>query len=236
MSENMNKQENPDYKENEATKKQAVASSSEQALPKDDEANATGKNKKEKKKRTVWEEIVSWISLILTAVLLAGLIRGFIAEPIKVDGKSMINTLQNGEIVLVLKPEVLLDRLNRGDVVICHYPGRINNTFRLGATLTLESHVAFVKRLVALPGDTVAIKDSVLYVNDTAVKEDYIDFPADYDYPRRKLMQNEYFVIGDNRSNSHDSRASDVGPIPKEMIVGHAKFVIFPLNKIRTIH
>lgn len=192
--------------------------------------------KEEKKKRTVWEEIYSWIMLLVTAVILAMLFRGLVAEPIRVDGKSMINTLQDGEIVLVTKPRVLRGDLQRGDVVICHYPGRTKHTWRLGATMKVEINTAFVKRLVALPGDSVAIMDGKLYVNDTLVEEDYIDYPPMYDYPRRVLGPDQYFVIGDNRASSHDSRSSDVGPISEKMIVGHAKWVIFPFDKIRSVH
>ena len=191
--------------------------------------------KEEKKKKTVWEEIYSWIMLLITAVILAALFRGLVAEPIRVDGKSMINTLQDGEIVLVTKPRMLRGDLKRGDVVICHYPGRNEHTWRVGATMTVEINTAFVKRLVALPGDTVAILDGQMFVNDTLVEEDYIDYLPTYDYPRRMLGRDEYFVIGDNRASSHDSRSSDVGPISEKMIVGHAKWVIFPLDKIRTI-
>ena len=189
----------------------------------------------EKKKRTVMEEIYSWVMLLVVAVVLATLFRGLVAEPIRVDGKSMLNTLRDDEIVLVTKPALLRGDLKRGDVVICHYPGRTEKTFRIGATMTMDINTAFVKRLVALPGDAVAIMDGKLYVNDTLVDESYIDYPPAYDYPRQVMGPNQYFVMGDNRASSHDSRSSDVGPISEKMIVGHARWVLFPLNRIRTI-
>lgn len=198
-----------------------------------------GKKKKEKKKKTVGQEILSWVGTLLLAVVIAMSIRALLFEPIRVDGKSMLETLQDGEIVLVTKPAVLLNNLQRGDVVIVRFPNRNNTTaLRLGAPLDIElvSHELFVKRLVALPGDSVAMINGQLVVNDTVVDEPFIDHKARQDYPRRVLGENEYMVMGDNRASSHDGRSSDVGPLTRDMIVGKAKFVLLPLNKIRAIH
>lgn len=197
------------------------------------------KGRKEKKKLVWWQELLSWIGYLLAAVVLAMLIRGLLAEPVRVDGHSMDNTLADGEVMLVTKPKMLLNRLERGDVVIVRFPNRNKvSTFHLAAPLdiSLTSHVLFVKRLVALPGDAVAMLDGRLYVNDSLVEEPYVTYPASGDYPRRVLGENEYMVMGDNRANSHDSRSSDVGPITRDMIVGHAALVILPLNKIRVVH
>ena len=202
------------------------------------EESETGK-KKEKKKKTVGQEILSWVGLLLLAVVIAMTFRALLAEPIRVDGRSMLETLQDGEIVLVTKPAVLLNKLQRGDVVIVRFPNRNKAVnLHLGAPLDLAfvQHELFVKRLVALPGDSVAVLNGVLYVNDQAVAEDFIDYPARMDYPRRVLGDNQYMVMGDNRASSHDSRSQDVGPISRDMIVGKASLVLLPLNKIRTIH
>ncbi|NLD52426.1 MAG: signal peptidase I [Clostridiales bacterium] len=196
------------------------------------------KAKKEKKKKTVGQEILSWVWLLLIAVVIAGLIRFFIFEPVRVQGRSMQETLQDGEVMLVTKPEVLLGKLQRGDVVIVRFPGRNSTTsISLGAPLDvgLTSHTLFVKRLVALPGDAVALMNGQLYVNDKPVEENYITHRSSDNYPRTVLGDNQYFVMGDNRANSHDSRAADVGPLTKDMIVGHPKLVLLPLNKIRII-
>ncbi|NLM85776.1 MAG: signal peptidase I [Clostridiales bacterium] len=198
-----------------------------------------GKGKKEKKKKTVGQEILSWVGTLLLAVVIAMSVRALLFEPIRVDGKSMLETLQDGEIVLVTKPAVLLNKLERGDVVIVRFPNRNKVAdLRLGAPLDLQlvSHELFVKRLVALPGDTVAMVNGQLVVNDKVVEEPYIDYPARQDYARRVLGENEYMVMGDNRASSHDGRSSDVGPLSRDMIVGKAQFVLLPLNKIRAIH
>lgn len=198
-----------------------------------------GKKKKEKKKKTVGQEILSWVGTLLLAVVIALTIRALLFEPIRVDGRSMLETLQDGEIVLVTKPAVLLNKLQRGDVVIVRFPRRSKTVkLPLGAPLDLAfvQHELFVKRLVALPGDSVAMVNGQLVVNDMPVQEDFIAYPARQDYPRRVLGENEYMVMGDNRASSHDSRSADVGPISRDMIVGKANFVLLPLNKIRAIH
>ena len=187
-----------------------------------------------KKKRTVKQEILSWIGLLLAAVAIATAVRALLIEPIKVDGRSMLETLQHGEIVLVTKPKMLLGKLERGDVVICRFPTREKQyKLSIGASLDigLTNHTLFVKRLVALPGDAVAILGGVLYVNDQPVEEPYVTHVSRMDYPRRVLQDNEYMVMGDNRANSHDSRSADVGPLTKDMIVGKASFVLFPFDR-----
>ena len=202
------------------------------------ETGSAGKKKGEKKKKTVWQEIMSWVGTLLLAVVIAMTIRALLFEPIRVDGASMLETLQDGEIVLVTKPAVLFNRLQRGDVIICRFPNRNKETaIKLGAPLDLAfvQHELFVKRLVALPGDSVAILGGVLYVNDAPVQEDFIRYPARTDFSRVTLGPDQYMVMGDNRANSHDSRARDVGPISRSMIVGKAAFVLLPLSKMGAI-
>ena len=175
------------------------------------------RKKKEKEKKSVKEEIMSWILTLLAAVVIASLIRAYIAEPVRVDGNSMNNTLADGEIVLVTKWDYLRGNYQRNDVVICRYPGRVNERgpqINLGASLALDNHTIFVKRLVALPGDTVEIKGGLLYVNGEAVPNPENMGSTPLDYPLRKLGPDEYFVMGDNRYTSHDSRSDDVGPLP----------------------
>ena len=193
------------------------------------------KNKKEKEKKTLKEEILSWIWTILAAVVIALLIRAFVAEPIRVDGTSMTNTLRDGEIVLVSKLDYLFGKMNRNDIVICRYPGRMNSSIHIGAALSLDNYTLFVKRLVALPGDSVEIKDGILYVNDEEVPNPEFMASVPRDFARIELEDDQYFVMGDNRYSSHDSRASDVGPISASAIMGKVKCVILPLKNIRGV-
>lgn len=232
-----NKPSDQDSSLNGAARANSVNDSGERLVP--DTSEHPDKMKKEKKKKTVGQEILSWIGTLLLAVVIALTIRALLFEPIRVDGLSMLETLQDGEIVLVTKPAVLLNRLKRGDVVIVRFPNRNKaSVLHLGAPLDLSfvQHELFVKRLVALPGDSVAVINGTLIVNDKPVEEEYIDYPPRQDFQRIVLGVNEYMVMGDNRASSHDSRSSDVGPISRDMIVGKANLVLLPLNKIRTIH
>ena len=196
------------------------------------------KGKKEKKKKTVGQEILSWVLTLLAAVAIAATVRYFVFEPVRVDGHSMDTTLADKEVMLVTKPEVLLGRLKHGDVVVVRFPDRFTQaTLRLGAPIdiSLSNHTLFVKRLVGLPGDVIAVQGGHLYLNDQPVDEPYVDADkfGGRDFARYTLKEDEYFVMGDNRANSNDSRS--VGPLSYDMIVGHAKRVLLPVGKLRTI-
>ena len=196
------------------------------------------KGKKEKKKKTVGQEILSWVLTLLAAVAIAATVRYFVFEPVRVDGHSMDTTLADKEVMLVTKPEVLLGKLKHGDVVVVRFPDRFTETkIRLGAPIdiSLSNHTLFVKRLVGLPGDVIAVQGGHLYLNDQPVDEPYVDADkfGGRDFARYTLKEDEYFVMGDNRANSNDSRS--VGPLSYDMIVGHAKMVLLPVGKLRTI-
>ena len=207
----------------------------------------TRKKKKEKVKKTVGQEIMSWVWTLLAALAIATLVRTFIAEPVRVDGNSMANTLQDGEIVLVSKMAYGKGTkgMERGDIVICQYPNRLSGYLHLGGGLSLKNNTIFVKRLVALPGDEVYITGGKLYVNGELVPDPELmaSLPSNYgpirlnvDSPYTKdCDEGEYFVIGDNRRTSHDSRAYDVGPIHRDMIMGKVVYVLFPFKDMRGV-
>ena len=179
------------------------------------------------KKKDMKREILSWILTLGSAVVIALVIRTFIFEPIRVDGESMCDTLQNNEIMFVTKPEYLLGEPTRGDVVICKYPGRTEN---------------FVKRLMGVPGDTIEVRQNVVYVNGEALDEPYLTPERNNDGFSMEAMvlgDGEYFVIGDNRDNSHDSRNyygyGKPATLTRDQIVGHVRAVVFPFDKFRGI-
>ena len=201
-----------------------------------------GAEKKQKPKKTVGQEIKEWILSLAVALVIVLLCQNFLFTLITVDGHSMDTTLADGEKLFVSVLDVKLQGgVNRNDVVICKYPGR--TTTWLGF---IKRPTYFVKRAVAVPGDTVYRKQGVTYVtyeeNGETVTESldgayvlYYD-PAG-DYEPYTLGENEYFVVGDNRGNSHDSRdwndsnpEGDVGPITNDMLVGRVRCIIWPLS------
>ena len=190
------------------------------------------------------QEAREWVISIAVALLVVFIIRTFLFQIIRVDGDSMNTTLLNGERLFVTVTDVLLDGADRGDVVICQYPGRGNTNF--------------VKRVVAVEGDQVYRQNNVTHVvyetidenGETVTVDEALDerygayFPmgASDDYEPYTLGKDEYFVVGDNRYNSHDSRdwkdtssANDVGPITEDMLVGKVRTVIWPLSAIRGV-
>ncbi len=204
------------------------------------------RNKKKKKvKRTLGQEILSWVLTLLVAVIAALVIRSVIFEPVRVDGHSMDDTLADGEIMFVTKYDYSTTWLSmfwqsdedkenapritlggdpkRFDVVICRYPGRGDTNF--------------VKRVVGLPGDTVELREGYLYVNGERFEEPYIN--DEYRSGRLNTFgpytvpEGRFFVMGDHRNNSNDSRS--VGPIERNMIVGHVRQVVFPFGNWRGI-
>lgn len=199
----------------------------EQEQPAQDASWRRWFRKKEKEKKTFWQELLEWVVTIVAALAIALVVRTFLFELVQVDGCSMNDTLQDGEIMFVTKTEYTTMWLDIGDkeifripiggdperfdVVICHYPGR-------GGT-------NFVKRVVGLPGDTVEIRDGYLYVNGVKYEEDYLTHRPDYSMSAYTVPENMFFVLGDNRSNSNDSHL--IGPIPREMIVGHVRVVLW---------
>lgn len=177
------------------------------------------------------KELLSWVWTILCAVVLALLIRTFVFEPVRVDGHSMNDTLDDKEIVFVTKYDYLLNGPEHFDIVICHYPNRTSR-----GLFGITTKTNFVKRLVGMPGDTIEIRNGVVVLNGEELAEDYLTPSRNtrkINMPARTLGDDEYFVMGDNRDNSNDSRS--VGVISRDMIIGHVRFVFFPFNQARGV-
>ena len=138
--------------------------------------------------------------------------------------------------MLVSKLDYLFGDMQRGDIVICRYPGRTEGSLPLAAALGLTRHTLFVKRLVALPGDTLEIHGGRLYVNGALTADPPAMASTPRELARRTLGPDEYFVMGDNRFSSLDSRAEGVGPLRRTNLVAKVLLAVWPLSSIRAIH
>lgn len=167
---------------------------------------------------------------VLLAILAGLMIRTVILMPVRVSGSSMNPTLRSGEVMLVTHFGCLSGAPGRQDVVVCYYPNR----YVFQEQRLLRQY--FVKRLIGLPGDTVEIVRGQVYINGSPLDEPYLD-PAfnksAASMAAVTLGEDEYFVLGDNRDNSNDSRS--IGPIPGEMLVGRVQSVFWPFARRRLL-
>ena len=161
------------------------------------------------------QEVKSWIISIVSAIVVALLIRTFIVELYVVDGPSMQPTLQDGERLVVNKFIYHWRDPLKGEVVIFRYPR--------------DHSRDFIKRVIAVGGDTIEIKDGHVLVNDAIVNEDYIAEKTRTEYPKQTVPEGTLFVCGDNRRNSLDSRFPDVGFVPLELVKGKATLIFWPI-------
>lgn len=206
---------------------------------------------KAKPKKSIQREILEWIGSLAAALVIVLILQSFVFTLIAVDGHSMDTTLADGERLFVTVADVKFGDVDRDDVVICNYPGRTSKFL-----FFFDRPTFFVKRCVAVAGDQVYRQDGITHVvyettdangEIVTVDEPLEDTPQFYpydDYEPYTLKEGEYFVVGDNRNNSHDSRTWNctgypeeyiVGPITKDMLVGRVRCVIWPLNAIRTV-
>ncbi len=156
--------------------------------------------------KKILKELVPYIVILVVVVL----IRIFIVTPIIVDGDSMSPTLTDGEMMLLNK----LGSIERNDIVV------INNE---------EGYI--IKRVIALPGESIECRDGVIYINDEKYDDNFASKTDDF--VKQFLNDDEYFVMGDNRLVSMDSRI--FGAVTKEEILGTTNFVIYPFNKFGKI-
>lgn len=177
-----------------------------------------------------------WMGLLLGAAALVFFVESFLVFPIRVEGGSMCDTLRDGEVLLASPLPYALGEMRRGDIVICRYPGRTEGSLPLTAALGVTRHTLFVKRLVALPGDTLEIHGGRLYVNGVLAADPPAMASTPRELARRTLGPDEYFVMGDNRFSSLDSRAEGVGPLRRTDLVAKVLLAVWPLSSIRAIH
>ncbi len=171
----------------------------------------------------ILEEILSWIWSIAVASIIMAILYFFVGRPFTVSGQSMYPTLHNGDHMIMSK----IGGINRFDVVVLQAP---------------DEDKEYIKRVIGMPGDTVEVKNGVLYINGKEVEQPFIntnndnktvfidDFTLKELTGEDKVPEGKYFVMGDNRGVSKDSRM--IGFIDKSAIEGKAVFTVWPLNRI----
>ena len=169
--------------------------------------------------RRAAREVIAAVQTLLSAAVYATLIVTFGFQVARVDGLSMAPTLEDHDRLIVNKLVYEIGEPRPGDIVMLYYP--------------LNPEKMFVKRVIAKEGDTVRIVDGHVYVNDVPLHDDYVpeQFRSHDDWGPTVVQQGYYFVMGDHRNNSSDSR--HWGPVPKKYIVGKVKVRWWPLQDAR---
>ncbi|MCA0983673.1 signal peptidase I [Halobacillus yeomjeoni] len=162
-------------------------------------------------------EWLEWIKAIVVAIALAFILRTFFFATSIVEGASMDPTLENGERVMFNKIIYYIDEPERGDIVIIERPVK-----------------SYVKRIIGQPGDKIEIRNHALYINGNKQTQNYLNqaaIEATRDFGPVEVPENKYFVMGDNRSISKDSR-NGLGFVEEKEIIGRTELIIYPLNEL----
>ena len=172
------------------------------------------------KKRSVVGALMHWLRDLLFSVVLAIIVILFLYQPVKVEGTSMMPTLDDQERIFINKfvYRFHFEKIDRGDTVVFWFPG--------------DPSKSYIKRVIGMPGDRVEVRDGNVILNDHILVEDYV--PQEYrdqsEMRPTTIGPDEYFVLGDHRSSSNDSRTW--GMVPRRYIYGKAVFIYWPLEKM----
>ena len=172
------------------------------------------------------KETREWILTIIATVVLIFVIRTYIFSPVIVEGNSMNPTLVEGDRLFINKIGMYVGEIDRFDVVV--FKGN------------KDKH--YIKRVVGMPGDRIHFKNNNLYINDQVVSEKYVieegyqrDMTLDSLYGYDKIPKEYYFVLGDNRPNSLDSRQRSIGLVHESEILGSSNVIVWPINRIQNV-
>lgn len=175
------------------------------------------------------------LQAIVVAIGISIFSYSFIATPSQISGDSMLPYLSNGDLVLTNKISPILTQTPLKQLVNYQYQRGEIIVFR-------KDGKEYIKRIIAIPGDSVSLEDGYVSINDKIVEEKYLQpgtrtLGADYiqEGDKRTIRENEYFVLGDNRTDSEDSRFSEIKLVNSEEIIGKVFFRYWPLNKIGII-
>ncbi|MBW4693607.1 MAG: signal peptidase I [Lyngbya sp. HA4199-MV5] len=169
--------------------------------------------------RTWWENI----QILIIALILALLIRVFVAEPRYIPSDSMLPTLQIGDRLVVEKVSYRLRPPAFGEIVVFDPPQQLQ-------VQGYTKDQAFIKRIIGQPGQTVQVKNGTVYVDRKPLQEPYIAAPPNYTLPPVTVPTGEFFVMGDNRNNSNDSHVW--GFLPQQNIIGRAWLCFYPFKRV----
>ena len=162
--------------------------------------------------------VVEWLRDLMIATVVVAFIVIFLYRPVRVEGVSMMPVLEDQERIFVNTFVYRLESIGRGDIVVFRYPR--------------DPSKSYIKRVIGMAGDRIRIDGGHVYVNDEALDEDYVP-PAYTDfrsYPETTVPENYFFVLGDHRSMSSDSR--EFGPVSQSLIYGKAVFGYWPMDKL----
>jgi len=163
-----------------------------------------------------------WMKDILLAVVIAVLMVVFLYQPVKVEGTSMQPELVDQERIFVNKFVYRFEEIHRGDIVVFWYPR--------------DPSKSFIKRVIGVPGDVVSVNNGQVFINGSLLEEKYV--PRGYQdlesFPPMRVKEDHYYVLGDHRNASNDSRSW--GLVPEKYIYGKAMFRYWPLPRIGTLN
>jgi signal peptidase I len=194
----------------------------------DDDKDIHEHKPEEASRNDLWSEARLLLRDLIFALMIAALVVVFIVQPVKVEGTSMLPRLHDGERIFVNKLIYYDDyrwapKIDRGDIVVFWFPD--------------DPSKSYIKRVIGLPGDTIEVHEGIVRVNGRDIEEHYLDPRLNLSHRSQSALYikpNYYFVMGDNRDNSSDSRIW--GLVPKKYIYGKALFRYWPLTSASVIH
>ena len=180
------------------------------------ESNNRETEENTEKKTSIKREIMEWIIVIEIAVILAVVLNMFLIVNAVIPSASMETTIMTGDRIFGNRLAYVKNDPKRGDIVIFKFPD--------------DEKQLFIKRLIGMPGDTLEMKDGVIYINGEALEEPYLAAITYGDYGPVTVPEGAYFVMGDNRNNSADSRYLKQPFVYRDKILGKAVFCYFPFS------
>ena len=159
----------------------------------------------------------AWLGDLTVSLIVSLVIILFLYQPVRVEGTSMLPRLEDQDRLFINKFAYQFEKIQRGDVVVFYYP---------------HDHTkSYIKRVIALPGDTLSVDHGTVSVNGKVLREPYVPerYQDDRSIPEQVIPAGQYFVMGDHRSISSDSR--DFGPVPRPLVYGRAAFVYWPVDQ-----